>query len=155
MSRPVVVFVAAVVVFAAATVGFAQGGGSDGLLSNSERLDIEFSANDGIDEFDVVEQSLDTTGDPSSGPDATDDGDTTKDQATNRDDEADGTDSDDSELGPGTVLPKKVVGTDQSKQVPDGQETDLTYNDATGEGATDRKTVTGDESAAVTDSVRL
>jgi hypothetical protein len=72
MTRTVVFFVAALVVFAAVTAGFGHGGGSAGLLSDEERLGLKFSANDGTDGFDIVEQSPDTTVFRSGGTDDTD-----------------------------------------------------------------------------------
>jgi len=107
MSRAAVTFVVAVVVFATATVGFGHGGGSASLLSDEERLDIEFTVSEGTDEFDVVEQSPETTESPSAGTDDSNSGATTEPGSGRSDETEDSAENSGSDTAP---APPAVAG---------------------------------------------
>lgn len=59
MTRAVVLFVVAVVIFMTASVSFAHSGGTASLLSDEEQLDVNFTATEGTDTFETVEQPPD------------------------------------------------------------------------------------------------
>lgn len=59
MTRAVVLFVVAIIVFATASVSFAHGGGTTSLLNDEEQLEVNFTATEGADTFETVEQPPD------------------------------------------------------------------------------------------------